>query len=109
MEKVVITSNIAKDIERTIDALTLGDAEPPSTPEQKRRLRVREYSEIPSYSMILIDPGFSESRYIHIEPYPFGIASEKRKIFALSRNTAKQKELAEIYYSAFNNLWESEE
>lgn len=109
MEKVVVTTNIAKDIERTIDALTLRDAEPPLTPEQKRGLRVIEHGEIPSYSMILIDPGLGGSRYIHIEPYPFGIASEKRKIFVLSRNTAKQKDLAELYYSAFNNLWESVE
>jgi hypothetical protein len=109
MEKVVITANIAKDINRTIDALSLRDAKPPLTQEEKRRLRVKEHTAIPSYSLILIDPGFGKSRYFHIEPYPFGISSEKRKIFVLSKNTVKQRELAELYYSAFNNLWDSEE
>ncbi|MGH9984774.1 MAG: hypothetical protein ACRD8W_12545 [Nitrososphaeraceae archaeon] len=109
MERVVVTSNIDQDIDRTIDALSLRDADPPLKPEQKRRLRVKEHREIPSYSMILIDPGLDGSRYIHVEPYPFGISSEKRKIFVLSTNAAKQKELAELYYNAFNNLWDSEE
>lgn len=108
MEKVVVTADIAKDINRTIDALSLRDAQPPLTPEQKRRLRVKEHGEIPSYSMILIDSSADQSRYIHIEPYPLRISSERRKIFVSSKNTAKQKEIAELYWSAFNNLWQAE-
>jgi hypothetical protein len=63
------------------------------------------HDEIPSFSMILIDPYIEGSRYIQIEPYPFGISSGKRKVFVLSKNTRKQKEVIDTYIQAYNSLW----
>jgi hypothetical protein len=109
VQRLTLTSHFSEGLNRTTYSLTiLGESEP-LTPAQKENLEVRMHDQIPSFSLILIDPYVEGSRYIQIEPYPFGISSGKRKVFVLSKNTPKQKDVIDLYLQAYNSLWTTAE
>jgi hypothetical protein len=107
VEQLVVTNDLGEGTNRTITALSLSDANPPLTQQQRRNLQIRIHRRLPTFSSIIIDPHCESSPYIQVEPYPFGLASEDRWVFVLSENTAGQGEVIHDYLQAYNNMWNS--
>lgn len=107
VEKLVATSNITEDISRTINSLSLSSIQPPLTEEQKNNLDLRRHDQIPTHSMIVVDPYIESSGYLQIEPYPFGITSGDRRVFCLNADRKDQKVLFGVFLKGYNNLWQT--
>jgi hypothetical protein len=106
VERVVVTSDIDEGIDRTVKSLGLSDAKPAVTKEQKDNLETRVHDEIPFSSMIIVDPHLEPTRYMQIEPYPYGITSGSRNVLRLTGNGIKQQEAFSVFLDGYNNLWE---
>jgi hypothetical protein len=100
IESLVVSSNTSQRIDGTLGMLeqmrnTLSDT-------QKNNLEIKKYNEIPSHSMIIVDPDTS-SAFMQVEPYAPMTAQQYRRIFKISQR--EQGNIFELYWNAYNSLW----
>jgi hypothetical protein len=95
IERLVASVNTGQRIEATIAMLN-------QISVNKNNLEIRKYKEIPTHSMIIVDPD-TDSGYMHVEPYPPMTAQEHRRIIKITQH--EQGNLFEMYWNAYNSLW----
>jgi hypothetical protein len=100
LEWLVVSSNTSQRIEGTLGMLDQMRTNLNET--QKNNLELRTYDDIPSHSMIIVDPDTSSS-FMQIEPYPQLTAQQYRRIFKISQH--EQRNIFELYWNAYNILW----
>jgi len=69
---------------------------------QINSLQIRTHELIPTHTLVILDPS-SDSAVMQVEPYPFGIDREERRVFRIYKR--KQAELFNIYWQSFQNMW----
>jgi hypothetical protein len=106
VEELISSSGLSQDT-RTLETLELSKTQPPLTAEQKANLMIRKHKQIPTHSIIIIDPHISDFNYMQTEPYLFNIPSGERRVFIISRN--KHPDLFSLYLRSFENLWNTAE
>lgn len=100
IERLVVSSNTSQRIEGTLGMLDQMRTNLNET--KKNNLELRMYDDIPSHSMIIVDPDTSSS-FMQIEPYPQLTAQQYRRIFKISQR--EQGNIFELYWNAYNILW----
>jgi hypothetical protein len=95
IEWLVVSSNTSQRIEGTLGMLDQMRTNLNET--QKNNLELRTYYDIPSHSMIIVDPDTSSS-FMQIEPYPQLTAQQYRRIFKISQHD--QRNIFELYWNA---------
>lgn len=100
IERLVVSSNTSKRIEGTLGMLDQMRNSLNGT--QRNNLELKKYDDIPSHSMIIVDPDTS-SAFMQVEPYPPLTAQQYRRIFKLSQR--EQGNIFEMYWNAYNSLW----
>jgi hypothetical protein len=70
----------------------------------KKKLEIKTFDKlVPTHSLIIVDPEHSK-REMQVEPYPYGIAQENRRVMKIS-NSKNHEELFNFYLESFNNIW----
>jgi hypothetical protein len=66
---------------------------------------IRIYKTIIPHNIIIIDRDIQSSGIILLEPYLFGITSQNRKIYQISKR--KNQEIFDLHFKSFLKLWET--
>jgi len=69
---------------------------------QIETLQIRTHHLIPTHTLLILDPN-TDSAIMQVEPYPFGIDREERRVFKIRKN--KHIELFNVYWKSFQNMW----
>jgi hypothetical protein len=95
------TKRIDGTLEMLVDKILNSDE---VSGDAKKKLEIKTFKKlVPTHSLIIVDPN-SNQREMQIEPYPYGIAQEKRRVMKIS-NSKNHQELYGIYLESFNKIW----
>jgi hypothetical protein len=109
IEEMVDSSGTSDRIDGTLKMLVdkIMDSDMVSG-EAKKKLEIKTYKKlVPTHSLIIVDPNHPK-REMQIEPYPWGIAQENRRVMKIS-NSKNHKDLFDFYLESFNNIWSKAE
>lgn len=99
-ERLVVSVTTANRIVASVDMMNLVRNDMGS---DRSNIEIKWHKDIPAMSLVILDPR-SGSGLMQIEPYPYGTPQDDRMTFKISRND--HQTLFDIYYRAFERLWE---
>lgn len=72
--------------------------------DAKKKLEIKTFKKlVPTHSLIIVDPKHPKHE-MQIEPYPYGIAQENRRVMKIS-NSKNHEELFNFYLESFGSIW----
>jgi hypothetical protein len=74
--------------------------------ENKKKFQILTYKSIPTNTMIIVNPN-DDSGFMQVEPYPYGIDREDRRVFRISKR--RQEKLFLIYKESYEKMWKDVE
>lgn len=103
IEQLVNSNNTSERIHGTIGMLNSIRKGEDISQQELRNLEIRIYDVIPTHSMIMVESKNDDNSFIHLEPYPYAIYQEERRILRILNK--KNKELFKMYQNSFDNIW----
>ncbi len=104
IDKVVKSQETAKKITSTLVTLQTIRNDSSLSEKQRMELVVRTHKLIPTHTLLIMNPD-SDSAVMQVEPYPYGIEAENRRVFPVFKK--KHKEVFEMYWRSYENMWDT--
>jgi hypothetical protein len=105
IDKIVESKETRSKIKSTLAMLDDIQKDKSLSGLQANNLKVKKHKHIPTHTLLIKDPN-TDSGVMQVEPYPYGIDREKRRVFILKKK--KHEGLFDIYVKSYDNIWKNE-